>query len=691
MGIRAEKRLKTILCGVGLIALAAVSGILGAYLERNRQNLLKSQEKHISTIAVVNMDNGVTVGEEQINYASQLLSFPNSDFTTTGLTDAKAGLENGSYAAYVVIPETFSASVASVENDPQKTVLVYQYSYYLDEEARIQAVNNINAFVNLLNSNVAYMYMDAILAEFHRIQDDSAAILANDNRERETLAGVDASELIAAAAPVEEITVDNEILPVELASYSAQNDALLNYMLSGYLEAVQRGKEDFAVLKEESAGVGTAVDSFFTAYETGLQNTAAEQEQLLAAARDRLAEAVGLYDQGLETQEEQWSSLITEIMDLQLEADRAAANAQLQEILENLGNSDGQMLEEMRQQWENAYQTAQAEAAGNLQQRIAGCSEGLKDLLQNVPCEGLTPELEAYLADMDAAADELLGSITEEGLWPELQLPSVSGGDADDSDGTGEEAEILLTAFDNGDGISDRVKDTLAQFQMEAGSEEISNVIQTCFVDALSEANAKQLNGLSEAGTMLRQSIEEYEGRLAGYDPFQYIENANLSAYVNEIGANAGEMLHTVEQNNHDYMLYASEMYAAAREHAAQVRGSLSDANAQTVQNVEECIDGLILSRETINDQNIKLLKGFTDSLLYTRVGSQGNAQVYDYLVNPVAAQSQSGGQTGASAPAPVQKEEISPKAALTALLGIGIFICMAEVILGFRRQYKQS
>lgn len=730
MGIKVGRWQKIVMCGTGLIALSVLSGILGIHIERNRLNYLELQQEHISTVAVVNMDNGVTVGDEQVNYASQLISFPNENFTVTGLTDAKTGIENGSYAAYIVIPETFSASVTSIENDPRKVVLIYQYNYNLDEEAKIQAVNNVNDFIALLNSNIAYMYMDAIMAEFHRIQDDSATILSNDNREREILAGVNAAELIAAAESVEEISVDNDLRPVELAAYSAQNDILLDYMLSSYLEAVRQGKEDYAAIREESAGVKAAADNFFSAYEAVIQNTAAGQAQLLTTGRDKLAEAVGIYNQDLDAQEAKLKRVIVDVIDIQLEADQDAADAQLQEILDNLEHKDNDALRDLQLRWENAYRDAQSEAEKNLEQKKAESSEYLESLSKDIYVQGyndaltdlskqidslktdvdsdnieagalqaavsgsmlsmpLAPEVEEYLEGFGTAVREQLNSISVDWTCPDVALPSVSGNDPGDSGDIGDRAEIVLTAFSNDGELDNIVKKTLDLFKMESESEQINNTIQTYFVDALSEENERQMSGLSDAGTLLSRSMENYENSLAEYDPLQYIESANLSTYVNDIEANTGEMLHTVEQNNSRYMLYATEMYAAAQEHAAQVRSSLNEANTRTVQNVESCIDDLILSRETINSQNVRLLEGFTDSLKYTRVDSQGNAEVYDYIVNPVV--SQSSGQAVAGAAPPVSKKGNPLKAVLVAVLGMGIVVCAAEVIINFRRQYKKA
>lgn len=148
MRTKVKKWLKIALCSAGALALLMLSGIIGMHIERDRQKALELQKEHISTIAVVNMDNGVRVGNEHINYASQLMSFPNDHFVVTGLTDAKAGIENGTYAAYIVIPETFSESVVSIENNPKKVMLVYQYNNKLIMESEIQAVNDVNALLS---------------------------------------------------------------------------------------------------------------------------------------------------------------------------------------------------------------------------------------------------------------------------------------------------------------------------------------------------------------------------------------------------------------------------------------------------------------------------------------------------------------------------------------------------------------
>ena len=257
-----KKTIRVLLYGAGLTALLVLCIITGMYMERKRKEDKEMRKEHVSDIAVVNMDDGIVVGESRINYASQLMDFPGDNFIVTGLNDARAGIENGTYAACIVIPETFSASVTSLEREPRKVVLNYQYNLRLDEESGLQAVNDVNAFITMLNSNTAYMYMDAIMAQYHRVQDDSSTILSNDNTELELLAGIDAARLIAMAEPVEEIIVERDIEPVELDAYRNLNSSLMEALYADYADAVQEGKNDFAVLKETNAEAETVIDDF---------------------------------------------------------------------------------------------------------------------------------------------------------------------------------------------------------------------------------------------------------------------------------------------------------------------------------------------------------------------------------------------------------------------------------------------
>ncbi len=688
MGTKAKKLWEIMLGGTGLAVLAAVSVFGGIRLERNRQEALKVREEHVTAIAVVNMDNGVAVGDTQVNYAGQLLSFPNGHFTVTGLTDAKTGIENGKYAAYIVIPETFSASVTSVENDPAKVILSYQYNAKLGEEAKLQAVSDINAFMALFNSNIAYMYMDAIMAEFHRIQDDSATILANDNMELELIADINASELIASAVPVEEVAVRSDIQPVELTAYYSRNDAILSGMQSEYSAALQKGKEEYALIKGESAAVENAAEKFFGLYHTAAEETEAVQAQSLAEGQNKLSEAVGDYNQNADSQEEEMRGIAAKIIDLQLEADRKAADDQLQEIVNDLkggasGNDPGGSREETEDQApvsiEETEEESEEETAEESEGETAEESEGeTEEESERETAEESEEETE------EESEEETVEESEEE--TTEEEAGKTLDGAAGDTESTEERYEIVLSATEDTKAIDSLVKEMLRLFKLEPEAKEIDTVIQTYFVDALSEENKRQGAKLSEEMEAVKGSMESYERRLTEFDPMEYIGNANLNAYLNDIDVNAREMLQAVTENNSDYMLYASEMYTNTTEHTTQVKTALDEANTQTVKNVADCMNDLALSRAQVNSLNVDLLKGFTESLAYTKVGSRENVEVYDCIINPIVPRIN--GQAATDTDVTTIQREYSIKIWLAAILGAAILFSTAGIIADLRRQY---
>lgn len=730
-----DRTIKGIFYGVGIAVLLGLSCVAGIYIEREHQKTLELQKEHVATIALVNMDNGVIVDEKQINYASQLINFPSENFTVTGLTDAKMGIENGTYAAYIIIPETFSASVTSIENDPRKTVLEYQYNPNLAETAQIQAMSDVNAFIATFNTNIAYMYVDAVLTEFHRIQDDSSTILANDNSELLRLENVNASMLIEAAEHVEETIVDNNIQSVELTPYTAQNDNLLDSMLMRYMEAAQQAQNDYAAIQETRSEVNTAADNFFSTYNSVIYDTNAEQSDILSEGKTSLLDAVGNYNQGVDEQREEVEKLISELID----EEERIANEQLNDILTRIGG-DRKALQEAMQKavdedleeslsiyqekmkaWlkeivSGSYKTGYdvGYEAGYEAGRNAGYEVGFKDgfiaddendlsvstntVSEQVLKENLDKYIDAY--NFEEKVNEL-GTIKID--WAEVngklqadggtEKPEGTGSsDAGEAEGTGSGSSSganmdynISLSEDSSDAAVDGIMDL---FHLGYNPDEVNDVIQTCFVDRLQDVHQGQMARLDDAQKVLLQNMNDYEYQLENYDPMAYIRDADLGTYLDNIENNARGMLDVVEQNNYEYRTYAEDVYYATSEHTSQLIDSLNTANTHTTANIESCIDELKSSRLKLNSQNVDMLEGFAEALAYTRVGSQGNAEVYDYIINPVVSRT-----TGEALPitdAVDTGKEISIRTLLIILLGIGIAACLAVILFTIRVRYKK-
>ncbi len=797
-----DRTVKGIFYGVGIAVLLGLSCVSGIYVEREHQKILELQREHVAAIAVVNMDNGVIVDEKQINYASQLINFPNENFTATGLTDAKMGIENGTYAAYIIIPETFSASVTSIESAPSKTVLEYQYNPNLAETAQIQAMSDVNTFIATFNSNIAYMYVDAVLTEFHRIQDDSSTILANDNSELERLESVNAALLIQAAEYVEESSVDNNIQSVELTSYTAQNDNLLDSMLMRYMESVQLAQNDYAAIQETRSEVDTAAYNFFSTYNSVVYDTNAEQADILSEGKTNLIDAVGIYNQDVDEQRGEVETLIADLID---ENERIAneqlnniiseneriANEQLNNIIseneritsEQLNNiisefnvEKGEILDALKgaaaEELEESLNKYQANMENWLEGIVEdsyerGFQEGLSVSDNAINQEELEEEIKEYIDELNlnGKLEEKISAISIH--WENIQLPESSnnaeesegagsgdaeesedagGSNAEESEGAGssnaeesegagdsnaeesegagdsnaeesegagdsnaeesegaggsnaEESEGTESGSSSGSiteysislskDSSDTVDGILDLFQLNYESDEVNDVIQTCFVDRLQDVHQGQMARLDDAQNVLFQNMNDYENKLENYDPMSYIRDADLGTYLDNIENNARGMLDVVEQNNYEYRTYAEDVYYATSEHTSQLVDSLNTANTQTTANIEGCIDELKASRLEINSQNVDMLERFTEVLAYTRVGSQGNTEVYDYIINPVV--SRTTGEALSITDTADTGNEISIKTLLVILLGIGITACLAVILFAIRVRYKK-
>ncbi|HOO27220.1 MAG TPA: hypothetical protein PLU43_02045, partial [Lachnospiraceae bacterium] len=182
------KKIQLFLQGAIIFMLACTAYLCGAYVTEYR-NIQQDNESTVATIAVVNTDNGVTADGEYINYAEKLISYPDVNFEAASLTEAREGIENDRYAAFILIPGTFSESIQSVNTKPQKANITYAVNSNLREDVKIKTVNDIHNFILNLSTNISYIYVDSILKEVHAVQDDSDAIMENDTKDMDDRAG----------------------------------------------------------------------------------------------------------------------------------------------------------------------------------------------------------------------------------------------------------------------------------------------------------------------------------------------------------------------------------------------------------------------------------------------------------------------------------------------------------------------
>lgn len=535
-----KERIKKVVKIIVYITSLFICLVIGTQIERIYQQSLFAQLESVEKIAIVNMDEGVWIGEEHINYADKLIYLPNDDYVTTGLADAKSGIENGTYAAYIILPENFSECINSIAYSPNKISIEYQFNTKLNEQAEVKAINNVYNFIITLNSNVSFVYLDAILAEFHQVQDQSITILNNDMDELQLLTNVEADNLIASANPIDEVKVTNDLATIDLQPYYTNNTSYLVEMENAYKTALNSANEEFAYIQESSIEISTAFSEFFDLYDNYMANMEAEHSKKLKEGKEALYEAIGIYNANINYAN--MSTEIAEMIEAQRRADEQEAERQMRDTLERLG-IDGE-------------------------------------------------QYDINLSICDEATDE-----------------KING---------------MVTSFYN-------------QSLLEADKEKIVNIVEEKLVKVLLDYDMSQKEIFENSRDELFNKMSTYESEVLAFNPMKYVEDANLNQYLSNIEVNTNEMHRLVQANNQEYISYANEVYAATNENNQKLIMALNEANQQTVLNVEMCIGQLAESRINVNGQNVAILENFTKLLPYTRVSTQENTEIYDYIISPIS------------------------------------------------------
>lgn len=247
--------------GFGLLLLGAAIGGFGIYryfmyqtriirkIADNNSGLLTDK------IAIVNLDEGVIVQDEEINYADQLIVDPKDNFLFTGLEDARQGYATGIYAGYVIIPANFSSSVVSLNDIPVRAEISYAINNDLQEDVKEQVIYDMLDMVKNLNDNISYMYIHSVLDDLHTAQDEADVIMNNDLKEKETIDAVKAYDLVALVPVVELTEIENTIEPVDISEYMAKNVEFTGEVGVKYTEYLMTSEEEHQRINEEAYGL----------------------------------------------------------------------------------------------------------------------------------------------------------------------------------------------------------------------------------------------------------------------------------------------------------------------------------------------------------------------------------------------------------------------------------------------------
>ena len=583
----AKAILRLILIAV-LISAAFLCGIYTNQYKRNQEE----NKSTITTIAVVNTDSGVVIDGEKINYAAKLISYPDTNFATAGLAEAREGILNNRYAAYILIPGNFSSSIESINGEPEKANLTYEINQNLREDAKIKVINDIHNFTLNLSTNVSYMYVDAILREVHNVQNDSLSIMKNDTKDMEAIAAVAAEDLIQAAEYDPLTIVETQIDFLDLAADFELVNLTVDSVYDTYEENMMLAADEFSLIKESGeiigeeavllaevfAGVDILLDEDGNSvYETG-------EENLLKLTEEFAENAEGLKTEAKKT------------LGYKEEDDPAPPDSTpLEELLEEVDK--------------------QIEVVNGLLAVLQG-----EDNLEE---------------PISRALEDDTGVITEE------DLEDIVIGLMELKTSINTYSANAITAIDDIPDVS-TIKNKVEKIIDE---EIFQPIMGECSTEAENVAAA-----INQIQTVITGHVEE----LVEYDALSYIETDIISDYMSSLYEIIMDMEEDIVEQDESYLEYIDEVVTTTDNNLTSLQESLDMAFTNTEDNVMTAMSLFKESRTDLNEQNMEILNGITGKLLYTRLGNLAYTQVYDFIVNPVIEDNQSQEQMSGISPTSV-------------------------------------
>lgn len=677
-----------LIIGVGIGVISTV--IYTDMLTRRSSAAEEAVTEHLITdkIAIVNLDNGTTVKEEKINYATKLLVDLNENFLFTGLEDARTGYAQGIYAGYLVIPATFSESIVSLNDTPVRAEITYAINDNLREDVKEQVIYDVINLVSKLNDDVSYMYLHSVMDEFHDAQDEADIVMDNDIEEKNAINAIEANDLVA-LIPVTEITeIEYNIEPVDISEYISTNVELtaeVGIKYNEYLQASevdhQKINEEALLLMSEMGNMDTIISSIDLVHD-------AEGNSIYQTGQEELDGLFTEHNEVLMTkQEELQTNVLTtyeEIQQYLYEYQRAKEAYQKENEQKYLNTLVA--LEELFEKYQNSYSVISQEELAELEAEIAAQNaqiEALQTTLSelqtvtvNVASEGENDETEEENDGEDSSEEETYSESTIQVFsMDEIpEIPSVSMPETEQIELSALQQEMQVVLADNyyifegylldengvvkkdEEGNSIPITSLLDKYNVDLTDEKIKKEvleeqvgeIEPMEISAVTQiVNEKILTPIQEKVTQITTAIMDqyaiekeqlgtFNESVMEYNPLKYIDHEEIQKITQSMYDNGSAMTKAVYETDIQQMEYVAEVYEATRNDLANLQESIVQAKEDSDLAVAEGLLELQQIKNTNSDENQRIMYDFSEKLPYTRLGSLEYTQAYEFMTNPV-------------------------------------------------------
>ena len=589
--------------------------------------------KVVSTkdIAVVNLDDGVKLKGKKAYYAGKIITLPNEHFYMTGLDDARNGLKSGKYGAYIVIPATFSKAIESINSDPQKATIKYTVNADNNDASLASIVNDINSFASVVSENITFIYVSAILDEYHRAQDNTKVILRNDSIDLDNINSISPESLLGRYENVKENNIDFKPSDIDLDKYNIENENIVDSFSRELREAKEENERNFDNIKREGEEVRTGTDSFGRFFEslTPLRDNSGNSvyshgltniERLLSGHNDRLNSSFNMFDEIFKRQNEQTKNTLQEEANVHLASEsnalRSRINLEISSIIEN----------SYRRIFEQEYQNIQRSGM-----------ELMRRYIENVIMHELvmdTEEREYLLSKLATASDAIMrenintatmsnaiNSMTDN-IAPTFNItmnPFVG-------------SNTYLTGLNTAADTDFNTIKTALNFPIEELNDAFRNDIEDVIDNSVSNMSAEINEKIRDFNDVQRRYID----LLDDYNPYTHLNDSYMSRAANELERSTGMVLSEFRDKQTDDEKKVYDIMRLSDENIRMYDESIGKAYDTTMKNVIDVVNELRSKKESTKSENSELMNDFSDKLSYTRIGSIGNKDAYNFISSPV-------------------------------------------------------
>lgn len=568
------------------------------------EKLLTVANEETEIIAVVNLDEGTykqSEPDEIIYYSNELLKFNHTDFEVVSLESARNGILEGRFGAYVILPADFSEKIESVNYDPEKAALTYAINPYLNSNAKERVIKNLESFNADINYDISYMYVSAVLNEFHDVQDSSKIVLSNDLSDEEELLAVDTEELIEIFSYPELQQVEKEIEELDFQEIFETNRFLSNEIKEGLDKDIEESRLAYQEVQDQSTEVFGATDTVLWIIENYSPGYDEDGQLVYQDGVSSISENFVRYNQERNESAEEIKRLARN------EADRIGAVAVDRKITEIQDSVSGNYIEK------EALWDYQAAVNGEIEKYFIYINERLK--AAGVSDNDL-PDYKALSISMNAVPEpgsaeinirKFAGSISENDIRHLTEDQNLS--------------EEFCIAVDEAATVN---------------TNDIMKIIDEQVVGELVKQQQDTNRMIRDQKKELEKKIQLYDEAIAEFDPYEYIDEDRIEERLEKFKENIDRIETEQGEHDEDYWELMKEIYEVTGSNQEAFDENLKESQEITRTNVESTIALLKENKSATTKENKELLEAFTKKLAYTRLGSLGRIEAYDFIVSPV-------------------------------------------------------